>query len=232
MRGKRNYVSPMAMPPPNPQFSPNPQFPTGPQSTPTIPFGPGPQFTPGTQFSPIPQPAQGKRRWGLIIAGIIVAAIGLITLVVGAVAGFVEQTRSALDPEAEGRAPGSLTFDADDDTYIVSVQGERFGADATIVANVVCTVTLANGSTIELDGGSQGISEESGNIATVGNFDAVEGPTVIACNSPSDIRFFVDDESAVKELGTVGIIVGAVLLSIGAALILFGVFVRKKPALT
>lgn len=206
----------MPPPPPGPQFNPNPQFNSG-------------QFNPGTQFNAAP-PAQGKRRWGLVIVGIIVAVIGLITLIVGAVAGLVEQTRSSLDPEAESRAPGSLVFDADDDTYIVSVEGERYVSDSSAAANVVCTVTLADGRTLELDGGSQGISEETANIATVGNFDAVAGPTTIACTSPDDIRFFVDDESDVKKFGTIGMIVGAILLVIGASLILFGVFVRKKPA--
>ncbi|MCY7298566.1 MAG: hypothetical protein LH616_05075 [Ilumatobacteraceae bacterium] len=210
----------MAMPPPSNPFNPNPQF------NPAASISPGTQF--GTQFG-AQQPTQGKRRWGIVIIGIVVATIGLITLVVGALAGFVEQTRSALDPEAEGRAPGSLTFDAKAETYIVSVQSERFGPSARSVANVDCTVTLANGSTVELDGGTQAIAEESGNIATVGSFDAVKGQTMIACNAPDDIRFFVDDESDVKRLGMIGVFVGVALLAIGAALILFGVFVRKKP---
>ena len=208
----RSYVFAMAMPPPNPQYNP------------------GAPFNPSTQFNPAPQPAQGKRRWGLVIIGILVAVLGLGALVVGAFAGFVEQTRSALDPEAEGRVPGSLSFDADDTKYVVSVQSERFGASASTAANVVCTVTLANGSTIDLDGGRQAIAEESGNIATVGSFDGVAGRTTIACTSPDEIRFFVDDESDVKRLSIVGMIVGAIVLAIGAALILVGVFVRKKPA--
>jgi hypothetical protein len=175
-------------------------------------------------------PAKGKRRWWLVVVGSIIAAIGLAVLVVSAVATAVEQTRSALDPEAEGRAPGSLSFDADDETYIVSVQGERPGADASIVANVVCTVTLGDGRTVELDGGRQAIAEETGNIATVGTFDGVEGPTTIACNSPRDIRFFVDNESGFKKIGIAGIIGGVVLMAIGAVCILLGVFVRKRPA--
>ena len=111
------------------QFNPNPQF------------NPSPQFNPNAQFIPT-TPAKGKRRWGVVILGIIIAVIGLIMLIVGALAGFVEQTRSALDPEAEARTPGALTFDADDETYMVSVQGERFGEDGSMAANVKCTVTF------------------------------------------------------------------------------------------
>ena len=87
---------------------------------------------------------------------------------------------------------------------------------------------MANGSTVDLDGSRQTISETSGNIASVGTFDAVEGQTSVACTAPGEIRFFVDDESDVKRLGTIGLIVGFILMAIGAGLILLGLFVRKK----
>ncbi len=178
-------------------------------------------------------PSPRRRRWGLVVIGIILAFFGLGLLVVGAILGAVEQTRSSFDPVAEARTPGTLIFDADDDLYRVAIQGERRRVDASIAANVRCTVELANEATIELNGGRQSISETTGNIASVGTFDAVAGRTRITCRAPQDgVRFFVDDESSLQSLGNVGVISGSITAAIGAVLILLGVFTRKRGPAT
>jgi len=166
-----------------------------------------------------------------MVIGILVAVIGLALLVGGAIGGAIEQTRSNADPEAEGRTPGSLTFLADNDTYRVSVEDELAGSDPSLIsANVACTVTLADASTVELGGAMQMFSETTGNIASVGSFEAIEGETTISCTaSDNDVRFFVDAETALQRLGTAALIAGFVVGSIGAVLILLGVFTRKKP---
>lgn len=165
-----------------------------------------------------------------MIAGIVVAGIGLLTLVGGAGAGAIEQTRSSADPIAESRTPRPLVFDATDETYLVSITGERFGADVSIVSNTVCTVERADGSSLELDGAIQAIGETTGNIAKVGSFQGVPGATTVTCTSSSDeVRFIVDTESDLHRLGTIALVVGFVIAIIGTGLILLGVFTRKRP---
>lgn len=165
-----------------------------------------------------------------MVAGIVVAVVGLLLAVGGAVAGAVEQTRSSADPIAEARTPGSLEFDAAAETYLVSISVDN-AADVDSVSNTRCSIRRADGTSVDLDGGIQAIGETTGKVAKVGSFTAVPGATTVSCESARDgVRFFVDDESALHRYGTVAAIVGMVTLLAGAGLILLGVFTRKRPA--
>jgi hypothetical protein len=178
---------------------------------------------------PVPtRPPQGRRRWGLMVLGIAVAAVGLVALIGGAVAGAIDQTRSSADPIAESRTPQPLVFDAENETYLVSISGERFGADVSIVSNTRCTIEQSDGSTAELNGAVQAIGETTGNIAKVGSFEGFPGETTVTCvSSRQDVRFFVDDEGDLHRYGTIALLVGAVIALAGTGLILVGVFTRK-----
>ena len=184
---------------------------------------PGP---PPQQQMPLIAPTVKKIRWKLVIAGIIVAVIGVLTLVGGAVASIVSTTASSIDPVAEARSPGTATFTAKATTYDVTMVRERGESDTA--SGYRCTVTLADGSTLQLDGSRQNVSTESPSMKSIGSFDAVAGPTSVFCeNSNGSTRFIVDEESTADRLLPYLIGAGVGLLLIATAMILLGIF-RKK----
>lgn len=189
---------------------------------------PGPP--PGQQLPPI-APTQKKIRWKLVIAGIVLAVFGILTLIGGAVASLASQTSSSLDPVAEARSPGTATFTAEATTYNVMMVRGR--GESNSAAGYRCTVTLADGRTVELDGSRQSVSTESPGIKSIGSFDAVAGPTSVFCeNDNGSTRFVVDDESTVDRLLPYILGAGGVLLFVATGMILLGIFRKKVVPIT
>jgi hypothetical protein len=175
---------------------------------------------------------RGRRRWGVMALGIVVAGIGLIAVIGGAVASAVETVRSSSDPIAESLTPTPLQFEADDETYIVSIDTTSEAEVDVVTANTNCSIERPDGSTVDLDGSVQAIGETTGTIGRIGTFDGVSGTTTIACTTTHDgVRYFVDDESALHRYGIVAVIAGAVIMVVGTGLILLGVFTytQKNP---
>ncbi|MEQ1701359.1 MAG: hypothetical protein ABMA25_14720 [Ilumatobacteraceae bacterium] len=184
--------------------------------------GPPPQV-------PLIAPVQKKVRWGLVILGIILGIVGILVIVGGAIASLASGTASSLDPVAEARSPGTATFTAEATTYDVSMVRER--GESNSASGYRCTVTLADGRTLELDGSRQGTSSETPSVKSIGSFDAVAGPTSVFCeNENGSTRFIVDDESAVDQALPYILGAGVVLLLLATGSILLGVFKKKTVA--
>lgn len=181
---------------------------------------------PPPQQMPLIAPVEKKVRWKWVVAGILVAVVGVLVLIGGAVASLVSDTASSVDPVAEARSPGTASFTAKATTYDVTMVRERGESDSA--AGYRCTVTLADGSTLELDGSRQSFSTETPSMKSIGSFDAIAGPTSVFCeNENGSTRFVVDEESTADRLLPYLLGAGIGLLLFGAALILLGVF-RKK----
>ena len=168
-------------------------------------------------------------RKGWIVWGIVVAVVGLLITIGGGIALLISQTASSLDPVAEAHTPGTASFVAEAVTYKVLLVTGRRGPAASS-ATMVCQVTLADGTTITLDGSVQAVSTEAANTESIGSFDAVAGDTSVTCESSNDgVRFVVDEEGALDRVGTWVLLGGVIVLLAGVGLILGGVFM-KKPA--
>ena len=166
-----------------------------------------------------------RKRW--IVVGVIVATIGLVALIGGAIATAISRTSSSVDPIAEARTPGTATFEAEAQEYDILLVRAR-GDSARTAESITCEVTLADGSTVAVDGSVQATSEEVGNIETVGSFDAVAGPTSVFCDADGgDNRFVIDEESTLEKVGFIVLIGGVVVLLMGAGMILGGIFLKK-----
>jgi F0F1-type ATP synthase membrane subunit c/vacuolar-type H+-ATPase subunit K len=185
----------------------------------------------GFATPPPSSPPKRRRRWGLIIAGIVVGVVALGAVVGGGVLTYAGAVASEVDPEAEGRTPGVVTFEADAGTYEISVVGSRRGeGSSTMASSTTCAVALSDGTRVTVDGRVQAASTTVGRIASVGSFEATAGPTTVACEAAGmDVRFIVDDRSDSERLGMLLLFVGLGLCLVSAAVILLGVFVPRRP---
>jgi len=170
-----------------------------------------------------------------LIGGIAGATLSLAVLVVAFVISITTAVASTVDPVAEARTPEAIKFDAhagEYDLYAVRKRGRVGKSERSLgsSANFECTVTLANGRTIEIDGSVQAVSEESANTQSIGSFTAVAGETTVACDAGRDGEaYIVDEASTAKQAGFYATVVGAVLMLISAAAIVAGAL-WKKPA--
>ena len=156
--------------------------------------------------------------------------IGLLLTIGGAIAMAVSRVSSSVDPVARGVTPGAATFTADEGTYDVLLTRRR-GQDFREASDVRCVVTLADGSTVNINGAVQAVSESSGNVETVGSFDAVPGPTSVFCDAEGGaVSFVVDEESWLATLGLIVVLAGVGVLLLGVGVLLLGVFWKKSPA--
>lgn len=175
-----------------------------------------------------PPPPKGRRRWGLLIAGIFVAILGLIVLVGGAVVSMGAAAASSLDPAGKARTPDVLTFKAKAGRYELFAVHERGKGSIGSGGSFECTVTLADGDEIEIDGSVQAVSEEVGNLESIGSFTAVKGETTIECDAGRDGEtFIVDEESPWKNAALVATLLGALVLLLGAGAIVAGALWKK-----
>ena len=165
-----------------------------------------------------------------IIWGILVAVAALAVTVGAGIAILVDKAASAIDPEAEARTPGTARLDAEKATYEILLVHSRRDTTSASAGNVVCTVELANESTITIDGSRQAVSTEAANTSTIGSFTAVAGRTAVTCNAgDAEVRFVVDKVSRVGRIANWVLFVGIAGLLAGTALILGGVFWKRTP---
>ena len=193
-------------------------------------------------------------RWSRIIAGIAVilflAVPCLLGAIVASVAGTAYLRRNA---EAEGRAPGALSFDAADKRYVVALSAKpdgifdgltrterraKFRVRESDVSEARCTIAHPGGSKSTVRGDRQTISENVGNVyATVGEFDGKAGTTRIACRfdppkdllgTPTETPLMVHEVNSSLRYLTWGSFLGVfVFAGLGTLLILWGTVWRK-----
>jgi len=222
--------------------------PAYPPPQPITPRTPSAPLPPSTVFGPEGNPAaglaqgtppasiqvgkrKGRIRWGVLVLGVLVAATGLVSVVVGAGFLLAEGAVNIADSEAEGRLPDAdLSFDADDAQYDVFLSGRsttEFDSE-----DVSCAITLANGEQQDVRGDQQAVST-SGATVSIGSFDAVAGATEVRCTSTDaneTSRIYLGrDRPWLERTGYVGLGVGLLLIVLGTGLILLAVFKRKPP---
>ena len=193
---------------------------------------PGQAPWPGAGHSAVPPIAKPRRRKGWIVAGIVVCVLGVLAVIGGAVTSGVAAVQSSLDPEGEALTPTPIRFVAEAKEYdIVLLAGRR--EDARDAADMECTVVLADGRDLFVDGDVQAVSTEVGNAESVGSFTAVPGDTVVTCEANGGhVTYQVQEPAALASIGLIILIVGFALGVLGAGMILLGAFWKKKPALT
>ena len=218
----------------DPPAYPPPQ-PLAPQA-PAAPGAPPPAFTSTVHGSGSPNAIQvpkrkGRIRWGVLLLGVLAAAAGLVSLVVGAGFLLAEGAVNIADSEADGRLPDAdLSFDAEDAQYDIFLSGR--GTTEFDSEDVSCAITLADGEQLEVRGDQQVVST-SGATVSVGSFDAVEGFTEVRCTSTDDNEvsriYLGKDRAWLERTGYVGLGMGLLLVLGGTGLILLAVFKRKPP---
>ena len=162
-------------------------------------------------------------------AGIALEVVGILTIVGGALLSTALSGTEVLAASGRARVGAPIEFEADDRSYvIVMIRGET-NSDGFIeesVASMDCTVTLADGTTIEPTRGVQLVAERSDFGSTIANFDAVAGPTTVLCDGS---RGQIINNYAVAPyrgtakivawalvgLGIVAVVVGAWLMAVG-----------------
>jgi hypothetical protein len=171
-----------------------------------------------------------RRRWKLILAGVAIAAIGLLAAVGGLVAGQISDAVSNLDPVAEATMPSPARFDAEPRRYDVAVTVRRRGTADSRAVETRCDVEFVDGTTARLDGSRQAIATSTGGIASVGWFDAVAGPTTVRCSGADDgTRYVIDEYSTTDRIALWVALTGVAVLIVGAALIVTGALWTKPP---
>ena len=207
--------------------------------------------------SPLPNgsaPTRGGIRWSRVIAGILVivfvAVPCLIGAIVTAVAGNIIQRQNAI---ADGRAPGKLSFNADSKRYVIALSAKpdsildgrsrterrrRFRVRESDASETRCTIAHPNGTTSQVRGDRQTVSETVGNVyATVGEFDGQGGPTTVDCRfdppqdllgTPTDAPLMVHAANSTLRYVTWGLFIGGFAVAgLGTLLILWGTAWRK-----
>jgi hypothetical protein len=197
---------------------------------------------------------RGPIRWSRIIAGItVILFVGvpcLIGAIAASVAGNVFLRNSAV---ADGRAPGTLSFDSGRKRYVIALSAKpdgifdglsrterrrRFRVRDSDVSKARCTIAHPGGSTSRVRGDRQTISESVGNVyATVGEFDGKGGTTTVDCRfdppkdligTPTEKPLMVHEANTQLRYLTWGLFLGVfVFAGLGTLLILRGTVWRK-----
>ena len=149
---------------------------------------------------------RGPIRWSRIIAGIaVILFLGvpcLIGAIVASVAGSVMLRNNAV---ADGRSPGTLSFDTDAKRYVIALSAkpdglfdgltrterrQKFRVREGEASEARCTIAHPGGATSKVRGDRQTVSETVGTVyATVGEFDGRSGTTKVDCrfDPPKDL---------------------------------------------
>jgi len=149
-------------------------------------------------------------------AGVAMFAVGvlLFTVLGGA------EVLGAVD-RAEVGTP--ITFDAEDRTYVVVfIRGEFQEFNFRAVSNMRCDVTTADGASVTVDGSSQAVASESDFGSSVGTFDAVAGPTTVACDFVRDPGGLLQNYAVAPERKGAKI-AAYVLVGLGSVVTMIGV---------
>ena len=200
-------------------------------------------------------------RWCRVIAGVLILLVIALPALLGAVGSLVVGTVAGRqNPVAEGRAPGTIAFEAvAGQSYTVALSAKAEGLLDVIsgtetrgtmrqkyrvrdsdASQARCTITHPGGATKAIRGDRQASSTVFGTVyATVGRFDGQAGRTEIACrfDPPKDLLgtatetpLMVHEPSSLTAVGW-GLL-GLSLLTggVGLLLILRGTVWRKGRA--
>ncbi len=238
-------TAPPAVPPPPP---PPPSPPSG-----------GAWISPG---SPPPPPgsaatggaaatgSRGPVRWGRVIGGVaillLLAVPCLVATVLVAVVGTHLDRQSAV---AEGRAPGTLTFDAGTDRYVIALSTKPDGwlpsgtrserrVRSSDAVDARCTVTHPDGTTSSIRGDRQASATSVQRVyETVGVFTGKGGETTVECRfdpaedllgSVTESPVIVHPESSTRRVALWGSLAGALVFgALGTLQILRGTVWRR-----
>ncbi len=197
---------------------------------------------------------RGPIRWSRIIGGIAVILLLAVPCLVGAIVATVAGTYLLRnDAVATGRAPGTLSFDADKTRYVIALSAKpegffdglsrterrrRFRVRESDASEARCTIAHPGGASSSVRGDRQTVSETVGTTyATVGEFDGKGGPTRIACrfDPPKDLLgtttetpLMVHEANSPLRYATWGLFLGIfVFAGLGTLLILRGTVWRK-----
>jgi hypothetical protein len=174
---------------------------------------------------------QTERRERPFRWGIVACVVGLIVVVSGGLALNATQAAQVIGAGDRAEIPDELRFDAEARRYAIVLIRDpaAFGVPGDPVANLRCTVTLADGTTDLVEGNRQAISLETEVGESVGAFDGVEGDTTIACvfaNSSNPELYYVavaPDRASWAIAAYVMIAAGLLMSGIGVALVIIGV---------
>ena len=169
------------------------------------------------------------------------------------VAGFAGTAMLRNDAVATGRAPGTLSFEADRKRYVIALSAKpdgifdgltrterrrKFRVRDSDASEARCTIAHPGGSKSRVRGDRQTVSETVGNVyATVGEFDGKGGATRVSCrfDPPKDLLgtttetpLMVHELNSSLRYGTWGLFLGVfVFAGLGTLLILWGTVWRK-----
>ena len=207
-------------------------------------------------MTPQPVAGRGRIRWMRVIAGIcVIVFLGLPCLggaIVVSIAGNYHLRNSAV---SDGRAPGTLRFQARDVRYTVALSAKpdgffdglsrterrrKFRVRDSDANQARCAVRHPDGSTTRLRGDRQTFSETFGtSYATVGEFDGKPGTTTVQCRfdppedllgTPTETPLMVHETDASLRFLQIGLFLGVfVFAGLGTLLILWGT-VWRRPA--
>jgi hypothetical protein len=189
------------------------------------------------------------------IAVIALLALPCLLAAVAVIAGANIYSRS--NAVSAGRAPGTLTFDAGRERYVIALSskvdglfdGLRDGLSRTErrqryrvyegeQAKARCSITHPDGSTTQVRGDRQVVSESVGtSYLTVGEFDGRAGSTKVACRfdpakdllgNATETPLIVHEATSLRTLGW-GLFVGVFLLAGAGTLLILKGTVWRRP---
>jgi len=153
--------------------------------------------------------------------------IGLVLGVGGAATVAISQGAQIAFGADRAEIPEPLTFEAGGGDYQLTlladplaIQSPYIGGN-NAVANFVCTIDRSDGTTVEVDGGTQLSRVESDLGIEIGGFSAPAGPTTATCafKDGRDSSFYyysvAPKSSIVTNVGIAIVVIGVVLLSLG-----------------
>ena len=157
--------------------------------------------------------------------GLWVTGTGVLIFVAGALLFTVLAGAEVLGAVDRAQVGNPITFDAENRTYVVVfIRGEFDESNyrEKAVANMRCDITRADGTSATVDGSSQTVASESDFGSSVGTFDAVAGPTTVACDFVRDPGGLLQNYAVAPERQGARIF-SYVLLALGALVTLVGV---------
>lgn len=178
--------------------------------------------------SPVTRRVVTQRRRRPLRVGIALVAAGIATTVLGGILLTGSQAAQVLAPADRAEVPDPLRFDAEARRYSVVLLPDAVGIPflADPVAQMTCTVTLSDDTEIELRGSRQGVRTDTSAGTSIGDFEAVAGPTRIDCGftgDPETSRYYVAVAPQRRALERGAVI--ALATGIGAALVGVGLVI-------
>ena len=124
-----------------------------------------------------------ERRMGLIRVGGWLFLIGLVALIIGALATWLGTLGQAAFANDRVEIPGELTFDGDGGDYtLLLIENPVYATGyGNAVAQIICDVARPDGTTTEVDGSFALVRTETDLGVEIGRFSTTAGETVVDC---------------------------------------------------